>query len=62
MVYCKRLCRNETNQLADACAEFVDSAFVLDPQLLNKPKFHLFLHLPNCIEDFGRIALFNAER
>lgn len=32
------------------------------PYMLNKQKFHLLLHLPHNIEDFGPPSVFNAER
>ena len=42
---------------------------IIDPQLYRsssshtqRPKFHLLLHLPQCIADFGRTASFNSER
>ena len=61
-VYCKRTSRNQLHEVMDACTEFVDSVKSHDAALLNKPKFHLFLHLPTCIEEFGRIGCYNSER
>ena len=61
-MYCKKNCRNDIDELNDACIKFIDSVQSFDQSLLNKPKFHLFLHLPKCIEEFGGIACFNSER
>ena len=44
------------------CEDFIQAIIAYDPLLLNRPKFHLLLHLPKCIEDFGRTASFNSER
>lgn len=48
--------------MTKACTEFVLSVKAHDHTLLNRPKFHLLLHLPECIENFGVTSSFSAER
>ena len=46
----------------EICKEFVVSVKSHNPQLLNRPKIHLLLHLPKCMLEFGRTSSFNTER
>ena len=48
--------------MEDLCSEFLDLVKAYDPSLLQKPKFHLLLHLPSSMSYFGPTAAFNAER
>jgi hypothetical protein len=44
------------------CKDFVAATYAFKPELLQKPKFHLLLHLPQSMEDFGPRMAFNTER
>ena len=44
------------------CHEFVEAVKSHDSTLLNKQKFHLFLHLHDSIIDFGPQSAYNTER
>ena len=44
------------------CKDFVAATYAFKPELLQKPKFHLLLHLPQSMEDFGPAMAFNTER
>ncbi len=59
--YCKPF-RKQDLEVKDVCSEFVTSVHMYKPELLRKPKFHLLLHLPEDMKDFGPTAAFNAER
>ena len=39
----------------ELCQEFVDSAKKYCPELLQKVKVHLLLHLVDCMVDFGTL-------
>ena len=44
------------------CYDFVSKATTVFPNLKRKPKIHLFLHLVQCLEDFGPTSSYSAER
>ena len=52
----------DITKASSICADFVQAVQAHDCKLLNKPKFHLLLHLPQYMKDFGRTASFNSER
>ena len=54
--------RDDIDMLSQACREFLDAVAKHDYSLLNRPKLHLLLHLPKCVEDFGATCSFNSER
>lgn len=60
--YCLQTCENDIRCVAESCTAFVQAVKAHDPHLLNRPKFHMLLHLPRCIKDFGRTQSFNSER
>ena len=60
--YCVHTCENGISCVAESCTAFVQAVKAHDAQLLNCPKFHMLLHLPRCIQDFGRTHSFNSER
>lgn len=62
VAYCKVTCRDELILVEEACEEFIKSVEAYNKKLLNRPKFHLLLHLPKCVEEFGGTASFNSER
>ena len=45
-----------------SCLEFAEAVQANCKELFSRPKLHMILHLPHCIEEFGRTAAFNAER
>ena len=44
------------------CELFVDSVKAHMPNMLEKQKVHMILHLPECIRDLGPASCFNTER
>ena len=54
--------RNNHDVCREVCEDFIAKIKAEREELLNKPKFHLLLHLPRCMEDFGRTSSFNTER
>ena len=60
--YCLPTDDNKLDEMSRSCHEFLDAAKLYDPTLLHKPKFHLLLHLPENMKEFGPTAAFNAER
>ena len=49
-------------ELKAQCYDFVSKATTVFPKLKHKPKIHLFLHLIECLEDFGPTSSYSAER
>ena len=60
--YCDRVSSSSTSRMADSCKSLLEAIKKDKPHLLNKPKFHLLLHLPKNMMDFGPTSAFNAER
>ena len=61
MTYCKPFQPNHS--CVEALGkEFVKLLKVHMPDMLNKPKIHLLLHLSNSMEEFGPASCFNTER
>ena len=50
---------DEWNQI---CQEFVTAVQQCQPDMLNKQKVHLMLHLVECMKEFGPTSSFNSER
>ena len=46
----------------DICQEFVDSILVAYPGFSGKLKIHLFLHIVDCMKDFGPTSSYCTER
>ena len=44
------------------CQNFVDVVYSYKREMLQKPKFHLLLHLAENMTEFGPTAAFNTER
>lgn len=62
IAYCCYLSMEDLEQAVEVCEGFVKAVKAYDPHLLNRPKFHLLLHLPQSIKEFGRTASFSSER
>lgn len=62
VAYCQSFSRNDFEMDGEVCEEFVRNVKAHNPLLMNRPKFHLILHLPECMLDFGRTSSFNTER
>ena len=60
--YCTPFCESQKEEFERQCKEFVAAVSVFKPELLQKPKFHLLLHLPQSMEDFGPTMAFSIER
>ena len=62
LTYCQSFRRSDYQFTSEVCKDFIESVKAIKPSLLNRPKFHLVLHLPQCMLDFGRTSSFNTER
>lgn len=62
MAYCKDFHPDDIDEVDKVTKEFVESVRAYNGTLLNKVKFHLLLHLPQNMLDFGPTAAYNAER
>ena len=52
----------DTEEVESRCKDLLEHVKALDPTLLQRPKFHLLLHLADNIRDFGPTAGYNTER
>ena len=50
------------DEYKDICTSFVQSVSCSHPEMLNKQKVHLLLHLPDTLLQFGPICAYNTER
>jgi len=62
IAYCHLHSTRDIASTKKVCEGFIEAVKSQDPNLLNRPKFHLLLHLPQSMADFGRTASFNSER
>ncbi len=62
MAYCKPFFKEDFEDVQKICRSFVDAVQDYKEELLQRPKFHLMLHLPQNMLDFGPTAAFNTER
>ena len=62
MAYYNLYKHEENQQLEVMCQEFVSKICQLYPELTQKPKINLLLHLVQCIEWFGPTSSFNTDR
>ena len=62
MAYCDDFHPDNLTEATEICKEFVEAVKVYKPALLQKPKFHLLLHLPQNMLEFGPTCSFNTER
>ena len=51
---------DDSHQLV--CQEFLQVVKECQPELLQKRKVHLLLHMVECMKEFGPTAGFNTER
>ena len=49
-------------EVESRCKDLLEHVKALDPLLLQRPKFHLLLHLVDNIREFGPTAGYNTER
>lgn len=54
--------RSKIPEMIHVCKDFVMAIKSYNAELLNRPKFHLLLHLPQSVQDFGPTASYSAER
>ena len=62
IVYCLPFRESAKLEWQEICQDFVDAARQICPELLQKVKVHLLLHLVDCMVDFGPCSAFNTER
>ena len=62
MAYCKPFFKEDFEDVQKICRSFVDAVQDYKEELLQRPKFHLMLHLTQNMLDFGPTAAFNTER
>ena len=62
MAYGQKNSRNDLSEVKQLCKKFIYAVKKYKPQLLNRPKFHILLHLSQSMEDYGRTSSFNSER
>ena len=62
LCYCKSVRKSELPQYRSMVEEFVECVRRVVPDMLQKVKVHLLLHLPDNLMDFGPPANYNTER
>ena len=62
MAYCVQFKPEKIREVHDVCQRFVQSIKDYKPLMLQKPKFHLLLHLADNMVKFGPTSAFNTER
>lgn len=62
IAYCLPFSDSKQHSYQLHCEEFLKVAKEFQPELLQKRKVHLLLHLVECMNDFGPTAGFNTER
>ena len=60
--YCVPYNPDQKSAYTEICQEFVSAAQAFSVDLMQKPKFHLLLHLSECIHNFGPTSAYNTER
>ena len=60
--YCSPYSAEKEGDMLGLCQNFVDAVYSYKPEMLQKPKFHLLLHLAENMTEFGPTASFNIER
>lgn len=55
MAYCDLISSDEIDEVARSCKELLAAVKLHNPALLNKPKFHLLLHLHESMRDYGQL-------
>ena len=59
---CQTITRQKLQIVDGVGKEFIPTLKDVQSSLLNRPKFHLILHLPQCMLDFSRTSSFSTER
>ena len=62
IAYCIPFREEDELLCQEVCQQFVDTAKQYLPELLQKRKVHMLLHLVECMREFGPTASFNTER
>ena len=52
----------DMEEVESRCKDLLEHVKALDPLLLQRPKFHLLLHLADNIREFGPTAGYTTER
>ena len=60
--YCSPYSAEKEGDVLGLCQNFVDAVYSYKPEMLQKPKLHLLLHLAENMTEFGPTASFNTER
>ena len=60
--YCIPFRPEDYSNCTDTVQELVEAAKAVSPLLLNKVKFHLLLHLPESLRQFGPTSAYNTVR
>ena len=62
MTYCSFYNPASEAQYRQICHNFVDAIRDHMPEMLQKPKIHLMLHIVDNMKDFGPTSAYNTER
>ena len=62
IVYCVPFRECDAEEFEEICSQFVATVKEAAPQMLQKAKIHLLLHLVYCMVEFGPCSGFNTER
>lgn len=62
ITYCSYFAPSKLAEWNNTCEFFVESVKCHMPEMLQKQKVHLFLHIVQCIIQFGPTSAFCAER
>ncbi|XP_064391380.1 uncharacterized protein LOC135339165 isoform X2 [Halichondria panicea] len=60
--YCEQVSAQTVENVKEVTKELVETVRHAKPELLLKPKFHLFLHLHESMQSFGPTMAYNTER
>ena len=62
IAYCIHYNPQKRGECEEVCRSFVNKVCRVYPGFGQKPKIHLLLHLPECMDNFGPTAAYNTER
>ena len=62
IAYCIPFQEADEAQCQEVCQQFLLTVRECQPELLQKRKVHLLLHLVECMREYGPTASFNTER
>ena len=62
IAYCDYFDPAKAEECHEICQAFLTAVRQCQPDVLNKQKVHILLHLVDCMKDFGPTCSFNSER